>query len=365
MIRIDLPRSAFNDRATRVAQTGDTVVTAGRLPNGLETLRIVMPRMELLVLPFRGQQVWQAWVDGRPIGMRGMTEDPRDGATLLESFGAFLFHCGLLGTAAPGLEDDHPLHGELPLAPMDEAWLEVGEENGRTLMRVCGSWEFARAFRAHYRWSPSVALASDATTMTVNAQVENLMGSPLPFMYLAHPNFRPVDDATLAYSAPYGPEHVRVRADVPAHLGDRPGYRERLESLRVDPSQHHRLSADQTFDPEAVFLIDFRADADGFAHSMQVHPDGRADWIAHKPAECPVGIRWVSRTPEQDCIALAEPSTSGLLGYAAEQRAGRVPVLAAGATWSTEVRLGRLDLDAARAMADHISQVAGRSEPNR
>ena len=122
-----------------VAKSHDTTVIALRLASGIEALRIVMPRLSLLVLPYRGQQVWQAWVDGRPLGMLGMTEEPRAGDTLLESFGAFLFHCGLLGTAAPGPENDHPLHGELPLAPMDEAWIEIGEEPGRTQLRICGT----------------------------------------------------------------------------------------------------------------------------------------------------------------------------------------------------------------------------------
>ena len=271
MIRIDLPRCAFADRVVTVAKSHDTTVIALRLASGIEALRIVMPRLSLLVLSYRGQQVWQAWVDGRPLGMLSMTEEPLAGDTLLESFGAFLFHCGLLGTAAPGPEDDHPLHGELPLAPLDDAWIEIGEESGRTQLRICGTWEFARAVRAHYR-----------------------------------------------------------------------------------------LSADQTFDPEAVFLIDFRADENGFAHSVQVHPDGQGDWIAHRPTDCPVGIRWISRTPEQDCIALAEPSTSGLTGFTAERRAGRVPVLDPGATWSTVIRLGRLDPDATRRMMALIDRTAGR-----
>lgn len=355
MIRIDLPRHVFADRPTVVAATSSLRATAFRHACGAEALRIETPRLDLLALPYRGQQVWRVDVDGAPMGMRGMTAEPRAGTTLLDTFGAFLFHCGLLGTAAPGPEDDHELHGELPLAPMDAAWLEVSEGS----LRLCGTWEFARAFRAHYRWSPSVAMRADATTLTVEAQVENL-GAAFPFMYLMHPNFRPVDGARLHYAAPYDAGAVRVRAEVPAHLGDRPGYAEGLAALARDPALHHHLVPGLPLDPEAVFLIDYRADDEGFAHALQVHPDGRADWAAHRPAECPVAPRWISRTPDQDAIALTEPSTSGLTGFAAERRAGRVPVLAAGATWRTEVRMGRLDAGEARAMVARVDRIAGR-----
>jgi hypothetical protein len=361
MIRIDLPHEAFTERETRVAATGDTTVTAFRYRNGIEGLRIAMPRLEMVVLPYRGQQVWQAWVDGAPVGMQGMTEEPRAGATLLEAFGAFVYHCGLLGIGAPGPEDDHPLHGELPLAPIDEAWLEIAEDDGRTRLRVGGRWDFARAFRAHYRWLPSVGLVSGETTFTVEAKVENLMGSPLPFMYLAHPNFLPADGGEIAYSAHYGPGQVRVRTAVPPHLKVRDGYREQLLALEKDPSLHHRLSAELGFDPEIVFVIDYLAGEDGFAHSLQIRPDGSSDWIAHRPAECPVALRWISRTPEQDCIALAEPATSGLLGYTEERRQGRVPELAPGATWRTEIRLGRLDAEATQEIAARIERIAGRA----
>jgi hypothetical protein len=361
MIRIDLPHEIFIERGTRLATTGDATVTAFRYPNGIEALRVTCPRLELVVLPYRGQQVWQAWVDGAPIGMRGMTDEPRVGATLLEAFGAFVYHCGLLGIAAPGPEDDHPLHGELPLAPMDETWLEVTEEVGRTRLRICGAWEYARAFRAHYLWTPSVEVLSDATTFAIRAEVRNLMGSPFPFSYLMHPNFRPVDGARLAYSAPYTAEAVRVRTEVPVHLGDKPGYREQLEAFRLDPSAHHVLTPGLAFDPEVVFLIDYLTDEDGFAHTLQLLPDGRADWIAHRPSDCPVAVRWLSRTPEQDCIALAEPATSGIGGFTEERRLGHVPVLPPSATWATEARIGQLNIDEAARVSAEIDRISGRT----
>jgi hypothetical protein len=360
-MRLHLQQGMFAEAPRILADAGDMRLTTERLANGIAVLRVDTGRLRLEVLPFRGQQIWQAWVDGQPMGMRGMTESPRAGEMLLESFGAFVYHCGLLGIAAPGPEDDHPLHGELPLARMDAAYIDIEAAPGGTRATIGGSFDYAKAFRAHYRWSPRIGVRAGSSAFEVTARIDNLMASPMPFMYLAHPNFRPVDEAELVYSARYGPDHVRVRTSVPAHLGDKPGYREQLASLEKDPSRHHRLRAGLSFDPEVVFEIDYLADADGYAHSLQVHPDGRSDWIAHRPADCPVAIRWLSRTPEQDCIALAEPATSGLTGFTEELRRGHVPVLAPRARWETTFRIGRLDQAETAAKRRDIEILAGRS----
>lgn len=263
-MRFNLYHSMFGDRESELIKTDDLTVTTQRLSNGIEMLRVAGPRLALEILPFRGQQIWQAWVDGRPIGMRGMTAQPRAGLTVLESLGALVYHCGLLGIAAPGPEDDHPLHGELPLAVMDSAHLDLESTAKGTMIRVGGLFEYAKAFRAHYLWSPEICFLAADTTFEVTARIDNRMQSPMPFMYLAHPNFRPVDGAELVYSALYGPDHVRVRTSVPAHLGDKPGYRAQLLELQRDPSLHHRFTSNLTFDPEVVFEIDYIADQAGY-----------------------------------------------------------------------------------------------------
>lgn len=109
-----------------------------------------------------------------------------------------------------------------------------------------------------------------------------------------------------------------------------------------------------------MFLIDYLADDEGWAHSLQVHPDGCADCIAHRPEECPRAVRWLSCTPDQDCIAMAEPTTSGIEGRAAEEQAGRLAVMAPGASWQATMRLGRLAPDEAARMVAHVDRVAGR-----
>jgi len=103
------------------------------------------------------------------------------------------------------------------------------------------------------------------------------------------------------------------------------------------------------------------ADAEGWAHALQVHPDGRADYAAHQPEQAPIASRWLCRTPEQDAIGLSMPATSGVEGYRAEKALGRVVGLPGGATWRIDMRLGALTAPEAQQMERHIDQCLGRA----
>ncbi|GIS11657.1 MAG: hypothetical protein CM15mP115_08080 [Alphaproteobacteria bacterium] len=47
------------------------------------------------MLPFKGQQIWRAGFDGRDLTMRSMFDEPVDTQVYLETYGAFMIHCGL------------------------------------------------------------------------------------------------------------------------------------------------------------------------------------------------------------------------------------------------------------------------------
>jgi hypothetical protein len=199
--------------------------------------------------------------------------------------------------------------------------------------------------------------------MRLTMAITNERRASLDLMYLAHANFRPVDGAHLSYSAPYDAAHVRVRQEIPSHINPPPGYTDLIQRLAVDPALHHRMSPDLAYDPEAVFMVDYRADGEGLAHSLQILPDGSADYIAHRPAELPYVIRWLSRTPDQDCLGLALPATAGVLGFAAEKAAGRIVAVPSGATWSMGLTFGALAPPEAARLAAHIDATAGRPHP--
>jgi hypothetical protein len=172
--------------------------------------------------------------------------------------------------------------------------------------------------------------------------IRNLKRSEMELMYMAHVNFRPVDNGRLVYSAPCTPQHVRVRRSIPSHIRPLPGYVEFVEELGRHPERHNLLAPNLLFDPEVVFAIDYLADRAGWAYSMQVHPDGRADYIRHRPSQLNKGIRWISRTADQQALGLVLPSTAEPEGYTAEKAKGNIRVLPPRGQFQAEIQMGAL-----------------------
>jgi hypothetical protein len=178
-------------------------------------------------------------------------------------------------------------------------------------------------------------------------------------MYLAHANFRPVDNGELIYSAPYTAEAVRVRCAIPAHITPKPGYPEFLAELAKNPTIHHTLKPDLAFDPEVAFTIDMTAGTNGFAHALQRRPDGTADYMRYMPKQTKLCIRWICRTPDQDAIGMAFPSTSETEGYSIEKKKGNVVVVEGGHSWRVDMRLGALTKAETAAVVKEIEAING------
>ena len=107
----------------------------------------------------------------------------------------------------------------------------------------------------------------------------------MEYMYLSHANYLPVDGGRIVYSAKVSPQTVRVRRSIPSHVSPGPDYLDFLNRLGERPEEHHILDASLSFDPELVFGIDYDADAEGWAHTLQLHPNGVADYVRHRPQQ--------------------------------------------------------------------------------
>jgi len=354
---IHLSPQFFSEKEKTLVECGPLSAVAFRFDSGVSGLRLKSEAGQLVLLPFQGQQIWSAEFGGRNLTMKSMFEEPRPTREYLETYGGFLLHCGATAMGVPSKEDTHPLHGELPNAPYQEAYLVIGQDEKGPYISLGGRYQHTVAFSHNYLAEPLVKLYAGSTLFRVEMTITNLKQSEMELMYMAHVNFRPVDNGRLVYSAPCTPQHVRVRRSVPSHIRPRPGYIEFLEELERRPEKHNLLTPGLVFDPEVVFFIDYLTDEDGWAHSMQIHPDGSADYIRHRPDQLDKGIRWISRTADQDALGLVLPATAEPEGYLAEKAKGNIKILPSQGQFRCEMEMGRLTPAQAQQMENKIIQL--------
>ncbi len=93
-----------------------------------------------------------------------------------------------------------------------------GEDEGGPYIGLGGRYRHTVAFSHAYAAQPLAKLYTGSTLFTVSMSITNLKHSDQVLMYLAHVNFRPVDNGRLIYAAKPTPEHVRVRSSIPSHI---------------------------------------------------------------------------------------------------------------------------------------------------
>jgi hypothetical protein len=354
---IHLSPEVFAEHKRPLVEWGDLAVSTFRFESGVCGLELRNEVGHLVMLPYQGQQIWSAEFGGRNLTMQSMFDQPHPTQVYLETYGGFLIHCGATAMGVPSSDDAHPLHGELPNAPYQRATVVLGEDARGAYIGLGGRYQHTVAFNHNYMAEPSVKLYSGSALFGVNLTLTNLKRSDQELMYLAHVNFRPVDNGRLVYSAPCTPEYVRVRKSIPSHIAPPPGYVEFLEELARDPERHNLLAPDLRFDPEVVFMVDYLADEEGWAHSMQVHPDGSADYIRHRPDQLDKGIRWISRTADQQALGIVLPATAEPEGYLAEKAKGNLRFIPPQGEFRCEMEIGMLSPDEARQMEARIAEI--------
>lgn len=356
-MKIFLKPEMFSAVETTLFEMGEFRASVFSFPSGVHAVRLTNSRGALVMLPYQGQQIWRAEFDGRNLTMKSMFDQPRATRVYLETYGGFLVHCGATAMGVPAASDTHPLHGELPNAPYQSAYLEAGSDEHGEYLALGGMYQHTVAFTCNYVARPLVKLYAGSSLLRIVFTLENLKNTDMEWMYLAHINFRPVPNGRLVYSAVCTPQTVRVRSSIPSHVRPKPGYTEFLARLAENPAAHHILAPDLMFDPEVVFMIDYLSDERGWAHSLQVLPDGSADYVAHRPGELDHGIRWICRTADQEALGLVLPATAEPEGYSAEKAKGNIKILPPHGVFSSEMVVGTLSPSEAASMEAKISHL--------
>jgi hypothetical protein len=176
-------------------------------------------------------------------------------------------------------------------------------------------------------------------------------------MYMAHVNFQPVDYGRLVYSGLCDKDSVEVRRSIPAHVKPDPKYLDFIEKVADNPQILNVIDPDYPLDQEVVQFLQYKAANDGWAHSMQVRPDGSADYIKHRPEQLDKIVRWIVRTGDEDAMGLALPSTAGPEGYTKEKQKGNIRTIEPKSSVEFHLEAGLLNAKQAEEMESFIETI--------
>lgn len=331
-VRIPLVARAFCHDEMTIAETEDFVVSGFQYPAGVAGLRVVNRRGEFVVLPFQGQQIWDARFDGRRLTMKSMFEQPRRTNDFLRNYGALLIHCGITAVGPPGPQDNHPPHGELPNADFDDAWFEFHGDR----IAVCGSYRHTVAFQTDYVFLTRIGIGANGAVFDVDISVENKKRSSMDLFYLAHVNFRAADCVSITDNA----SSYRIRADLPSHVTPGLAFLEMVARLKENPAEHLNIASGSAFDPEIVLYPQFENQE---AVAIATHTDGSSDVIRYQTKQLRHALRWISKTPDQECLGLSLPATCEGEGLRREIQKGHAIEIEPQGTWCASYSFGLID----------------------
>ncbi|ODT11887.1 MAG: hypothetical protein ABS35_41150 [Kaistia sp. SCN 65-12] len=343
--RVTLLPEQFTRAETVLASYAGLTASTFRYSTGVAGLRIDNGIGSMELLPFQGQQIWDATFHGRRLTMGSMFDEPEPTQSYLGTYGGLFLHCGATAMGNPSPADNHPPHGELPNALYHSAELLIGEDENGPFMGLSGRYQHAVAFTHKYVATPTVRLHAGSARIHLEMEIRNLKGAPMDLMYLAHVNFRYVPGARIVDTVADQTKGYRIRSLLPPEETLTEEYKRIREAVLAEPALHKHLDGGQQVEPEIVMAMDAATDPSGWSHALQVLEDGSADFISYRPDELGHAIRWMVRNADQEALGLVLPATAEADGYLAEKAKGNLLRLATGETFRCQLVFGALAPD--------------------
>ncbi len=304
--------------------------------SGVEALTVTNDQGSITVLPFMGQMIWDAEFRGVNMKMENMFKEPKQTSQIIGTYGCFAYHSGLIRNGCPTPADDHALHGEMPCAKMDNAWLTVCDDS----VTVNGEYEYVMGFGDHYLASPSVTLHKGQAEMAIAMTVTNLASVTMPLQYMCHTNYAYIPGAEFRQNIPA--QAIKLRESIPAHVKPTEQWLAFNEQLKANPTALSTLHQPEMYDPEIVFFMDDLPKYADEAQFEMVAPDGTTLFSRFNTHELPHATRWVLHNGDQKVAAFVLPATCRPEGHLAAKATGTLIQLSSGETRTFRIITGLL-----------------------
>ena len=322
--KILLNRKFFNELPKNILENNNFKVSIFTYPSGIEAVKIQNSQGDITLLPYMGQIIWDVNFKGISLRLKNMFSQPKPAKCIIDTYGCFAFHSGLLANGCPSPEDTHPMHGEFSCADMDKAWLEVTEDS----VALVSEYEYCQGFGYHYIAQPSVTLKADATRFTIHMNVKNLTGMDMPLQYMCHMNYAYVENGKISSNLPE--TAFKLRESIPAHVKPTPKwlkYNEDIKEMQKAGKSMTVLDQKDMYDPEIVFMAD-HIDQYGKNAVFEIDsPKGYGFKTEFSTDDFSSATRWIMYNQDLQVAAFVLPATCRPEGFLAAKKAGTLIML--------------------------------------
>lgn len=347
-MKINLREEFFTEKEFVIAENKTLKATAFRYSTGVAALKIENEKGYFIILPFMGQQIWRVNFQGRDLTMKTTFDEPVYGVSYLQTYGGFLYHCGISSVGAP--DEKHLQHGEIPNIKYKDAYIITDEDENGTFITVGGCLDFNIGFTKRFLFKPTCTLYENSTIINVNSELKNMRSAPMEYAYLCHVNFAPIDDAKLYYNA----KLKTVHKNIPEQMSEdkKTKLKTFMDNLEKDIHIGDVVGLpEQIYEPEICFTMMYEG-AEG--HTLQYKENEGACYVKHDVQTMPYAIRWVSRTDHEDAMGMVLPCTCEHLGYKYVVENNQIKILDGNSSVSFALTVGWVDDETAKDIINKI-----------
>lgn len=319
--KLMLYKENFSETEKVLMENDSFTVTSFKFNSGIEAIKIANGVGFVTVLPFYGQIIWDAQFHHRSLKMKNMFSEPKLGTSIVDTYGCFAFHSGLIRNGCPAPEDDHVLHGEMPCCMMDKAWLVVDDD----VISITGEVEYVKGFGDHYLAQPKVTLHSNSSLFDIEMAVTNLASVEMPLQYMCHMNYCYEHNAILSQNIP--DSAIVLRETIPAHVKPTPEWLKFNNEIKDGKYILNKLDNDEMYDPEIVFFMDNLSQyRDDLEYKMS-STNGYHYVTKFSSKDFNYATRWILFNGDQQVGAFVLPATCRPEGFLAAKKSGTLIML--------------------------------------